>query len=467
MTTAIAFTVLVVAFLWGSFTAVNAGLIAVVAAFVIGSLLADLSIDTVIAQFPADLFFILAGATLLFAIVRLTGTIDLLAHWAERAVGGRRGLVPVLMFLLTAVLASAGAFTPAAVAIVAPVALNLGARFGINRLAMGLVIVSGANAGAFSPVNPFGIVSNKILRDADADGSLQLYLNSFIFNAVLAVLGFLVVQTLLGRRAARAESPRSSRTGADEGTEGGTDALAAAVPGTGTGTSVADPGDVPPADARTATAVASRPVPDDGLDASAPVTLTPMRALTLAGLVALIVLTLVFEVDVGVAALAISLVLLAVRPGLQKGAIDSMPWSAILLVTGIVTYVGVLVEIGAIKALEDAIAGFGSGSLATLVTSYLVATVSAFASTTGTLAAISPAVVPLAADPALSAVGVVSAISIASSVVDISPMSTTGALLMANAEGNQERAFFRALLIWAILMIAVVPVVAWAVFVAL
>jgi di/tricarboxylate transporter len=192
-----------------------------------------------------------------------------------------------------------------------------------------------------------------------------------------------------------------------------------------------------------------------------------MRALTLAGLVALIVLTLVFEVDVGVAALAISLVLLAVRPGLQKGAIDSMPWSAILLVTGIVTYVGVLVEIGAIKALEDAIAGFGSGSLATLVTSYLVATVSAFASTTGTLAAISPAVVPLAADPALSAVGVVSAISIASSVVDISPMSTTGALLMANAEGNQERAFFRALLIWAILMIAVVPVVAWAVFVAL
>jgi hypothetical protein len=102
-----------------------------------------------------------------------------------------------------------------------------------------------------------------------------------------------------------------------------------------------------------------------------------------------------------------------------------------------------------------------------LVTSYLVATVSAFASTTGTLAAISPAVVPLAADPALSAVGVVSAISIASSVVDISPMSTTGALLMANAEGNQERAFFRALLIWAILMIAVVPVVAWAVFVAL
>ncbi|MDQ1664836.1 MAG: hypothetical protein QOH75_867 [Actinomycetota bacterium] len=462
MTTAIAFTVLVVAFLWGSFTAVNAGLIAVVAAFVIGSLVADLSIDTVIAQFPADLFFILAGATLLFAIVRLTGTIDLLAHWAERAVGGRRGLVPVLMFLLTAVLASAGAFTPAAVAIVAPVALNLGARFGINRLAMGLVIVSGANAGAFSPVNPFGIVSNKILRDADADGSLQLYLNSFIFNAVLAVLGFLVVQTLLGRRAARAESPHSSRTGADEGTEG-----AAAVPGTGTGTSVADPGDVPPADARTATAVASRPVPDDGLDASAPVTLTPMRALTLAGLVALIVLTLVFEVDVGVAALAISLVLLAVRPGLQKGAIDSMPWSAILLVTGIVTYVGVLVEIGAIKALEDAIAGFGSGSLATLVTSYLVATVSAFASTTGTLAAISPAVVPLAADPALSAVGVVSAISIASSVVDISPMSTTGALLMANAEGNQERAFFRALLIWAILMIAVVPVVAWAVFVAL
>jgi hypothetical protein len=160
----VAFLVLVVAFAWGSVTAVNAGLIAIVAAYAVGVLLAGLTVAQVTAQFPASLFFVLLGATLLFSIVRVTGTIDLLAAWAERLAQGRRARVPVLMFALTAVLATAGAFTPAAVAIVAPVALALGARFGISALAMGLVIVQGANAGAFSPVNPFGVVANGCWR---------------------------------------------------------------------------------------------------------------------------------------------------------------------------------------------------------------------------------------------------------------------------------------------------------------
>src|SRR3712207_3131696 len=200
----IAFLVLVVAFAWGSITAVNAGLIAIVAAYVVGVLLAGLSVAQVTAQFPANLFFILLGATLLFSIVRVTGTIDLLAVWAERLAQGKGVRVPILMFALTAFLATAGAFTPAAVAIVAPVALALGARFGISELAMGLVIVQGANAGAFSPVNPFGVVANQMLREAgEPGGSLHLYLNCLVFNAVLGALAFVVVQSLAGRRSPR------------------------------------------------------------------------------------------------------------------------------------------------------------------------------------------------------------------------------------------------------------------------
>jgi TRAP-type C4-dicarboxylate transport system permease large subunit len=160
----IAFLVLVAAFAWGSVTAVNAGLIAVVAAYIVGPLLGGMKVADVTAQFPAGLFFILFGATLLFSIVRVTGTIDLMAVWAERMSQGKRLRVPVLMFALTAVRATAGAFTPAAIAIVAPVALALGARFGISTLAIGLIVVQGANAGAFSPVNPFGIVSNGMLN---------------------------------------------------------------------------------------------------------------------------------------------------------------------------------------------------------------------------------------------------------------------------------------------------------------
>lgn len=445
----VAFAILILAFVWGSVTAVNAGLIAIVAAFIYGTLVAGLSTKTVVGQFPADLFFILAGATLLFSIVRTTGTIDLLALWAERAARGRRMLVPVLMFLLTAVLSTAGAFTPAAVAIVAPVALDLASRYRFSRLAMGLAIVQGANAGAFSPVNPFGIVSNKILVEAGtAGGELRLYINCFLFNAVLALLGFMVVQWWLGGRARRAaaEAARKGMPAVHHHAHEAPDDTGA--------TNVADAAPMATADT-------------SGKAGEAKVTLTPMRAYVLAGLLALLILTLGFGVDVGVSALVISLALIIVRPSVQKPAFDLMPWSAIILVTGIVTYVGMLDEIGSIKVLEESIGKLGGGTLATLITSYLVGLVSAFASTTGTLSAITPLVVPLAASPTLSSIGVVSAISVSSSVVDISPMSTTGALLMTNAEPSQERTFFQALLLWAILMIGIVPAIAWLVFVAI
>ena len=176
--------------------------------------------------------------------------------------------------------------------------------------------------------------------------------------------------------------------------------------------------------------------------AGGPVRPDTIQTLALLGILSLLVLTLGFSLDVGVAALVVSLVLIAIRLGIQKPALAQVPWSAIILVTGIVTYVGVLEKIGAIAELQASIATLGSSSVATLVTSYVIGLVSAFASTTGTLSAITPLVVPLAIDPLVSAVGVVTAISIASSVVDVSPMSTSGAFLMASAHPRDEAFFF-------------------------
>jgi Na+/H+ antiporter NhaD/arsenite permease-like protein len=161
----------------------------------------------------------------------------------------------------------------------------------------------------------------------------------------------------------------------------------------------------------------------------------------------------------------IALALIIVKPSVQKPAIETMPWSAILLVTGIVTYVGMLEAMGALEDLQNGIQGLGSSSVAALVVSYVVGIISAFASTTGTLGVISPIVVPIAGDPLLSPIGVITAVSISSSVVDTSPMSTSGALLMASAQPKDERMFFRALLLWAIGMIAIVPIFVWFLFV--
>jgi Na+/H+ antiporter NhaD/arsenite permease-like protein len=260
-----------------------------------------------------------------------------------------------------------------------------------------------------------------MLDDAGAPGgTLQLYLLCLAFNAILAVVAFVVVQGLL--------SWRRKRSGAAAVAAGG---------------------------------AAAADVHRDGVE------ITPIRVLTLIGLVALLVLTTGFGVDVGVATLIIALVLIVVRPAVQDEAITSMPWSAILLVTGIVTYVGVLEAMGALADLQNGIEEIGNGSLAALVACYVVAVVSAFASTTGTLSVISPVVVPIAMDPSLTPLGVVTALSISSSVVDTSPMSTSGALLMASAKPEDERVFFRSLLLWAMAMVLLVPALTWLVFVQL
>ncbi|MFP5071327.1 SLC13 family permease [Pseudonocardia nantongensis] len=305
-----------------------------------------------------------------------------------------------------------------------------------------LVVIQGANAGAFSPVNPFGVIANDMLDQAGAGGAatLRLFLSVFVFNAVLAVIAYAVVQSIVERINRRSHDATPTGDAADSPADSGLD------PAGGGATTVAE---------RTTVSEATR------------VQATPMRVLTLFGMGALLVLTTVLGIDVGVATLVIALALIIVRPSVQKPVIEAMPWSAILLVTGIVTYVGMLETIGALDDLQEGIAGLGNPSLAALAVSYVVGVVSAFASTTGTLTVIGPVVAPIAADPTLSAVGVVTAVGISSSVVDTSPMSTSGALLMASAPPRLERMFFRALLVWAIAMIVVVPMITWLLFVQL
>jgi len=71
--------------------------------------------------------------------------------------------------------------------------------------------------------------------------------------------------------------------------------------------------------------------------------------------------------------------------------------------------------------------------LAALLICFIGAVVSAFASTTGILGALIPLAVPFLLTGQIGAVGVVIALAISSSVVDISPFSTNGALCVASA----------------------------------
>lgn len=123
---------------------VNMGAIAFAGAFLVGTLVAGMQTKAIMAGFRAELFLTLVGITFLFAQAQNNGTIDWLVRLAVRAVRGRIAAIPWIMFGIAALLTAVGAVNPTAVAIIAPIALGFAAKYGINQLMMGLMVIHGA-----------------------------------------------------------------------------------------------------------------------------------------------------------------------------------------------------------------------------------------------------------------------------------------------------------------------------------
>jgi di/tricarboxylate transporter len=422
---------------------VNMGAIAFLGAFLVGVFMFDESEDDLFSGFPGDLFVVLVGVTLLFAIAKANGTVDWLIHMGVRAVKGRIALIPWVMFLVTAILTSVGAVVPGAVAIMAPVGMTFAVRHKINPMLMGLLIINGGSAGGFSPIGVFGVITNGVVERNNLPGNPGLlWVSSFLFNLLLSVVVFFLFggRELLNRRVTEEPEP-------------GTDKVESEVdePAGGGGTTAT----------RTTTAKTET---DTQIDAPV-TTLNVQRIVTLSGLIVLVVGALAFDIDVGLLSLSIATVICVLFPRDTKAGIAQVAWPTVLLICGVVTYVSLMERVGTIEALGNSVAGIGVALLAALVICLIGGAVSAFASTTGILGALIPLAVPFLLAGEVGAVGMIIALAISSSVVDSSPFSTSGALTVASSPENVRDRVFRGLMIWGMSMIVVAPVLSWLIFV--
>ena len=434
---------------------VNMGALGFVAAFFVGTLAVGMSTDDIIGGFPSELFLTLVGVTYLFAIAQNNGTVDLMVRGAVRLVRGRVALIPWVMFGITGVLTAVGALGPAAVAIIAPIALGFAARYKINALLMGMMVIHGAQAGGFSPISIYGVTVNTITADAGlTDSPLALFLGSLLFNAAIGVLLFVLLggRSLIGQHV---DDHRPEVADANSGSPG-------SAPN---GTSGASGGGVPSApEGGGATATKSR-VPAVATKPDTPA-VTFEQIATLVGLAALALFSLVLDLDVGFISMTVAVVLALLSPKAQKGAISQISWSTVLLIGGVLTFIGVLQEAGTVDYVGNAVAGLGMPLLVALLLCYIGAIVSAFASSTAILGATIPLAVPFLLAGDVGAVGVIVALAISSTIVDVSPFSTNGALVLANApQGVDKDRFYKQILKYSALVVVIGPVIAWAVLV--
>lgn len=373
---------------------INVGVVAIPLAWAVG-LHAGLDADSVLRGFPSALFITLAGVTLLFSLADVNGTVGMLAY---RLIGFARGtarVLPLLFFLIAGVIATLGPGSIASVALVAPLAMAIGLRAGVPAFLTALVVANGANAGNLSPLSAVGVIANSRMASVGLVGhEWKVWAANFLAHVVVTVAAYAVL------------APKLSRTPVEP-------------------------------------------------DAESRARMTRAQLLTVGAVAAWIAAVVLIRAPIGLAAFAASAAIIVCGAADESGAVRRMPWTAILMVCGVTMLVAAAERAGGMELFTVVLARLATPATLNGVIAFVTGIISTCSSTSGVVL---PTFLPLApglveqvggGDP----LAVALSINVGSSLVDVSPLSTLGALCVAAVmDPDAARKLFRSLLVWGLAM---------------
>jgi di/tricarboxylate transporter len=394
-------------------TSLNIGTLAIGLALIVGNYIGGVKVPDIIKGYPTSLFILLAGTTYLFAIAQTNGTLEKVTKYAVKAVRGNVAMLPIVLFFLAFGLSAMGPGQITIAALLAPPAMLLAGEVGISPLLMALVVGNGAQAGAMSPLAPPGIISASILGKIGlTDVGMVLWMNMLITHVAVSILAYFLfggIKLLRTKDTGQRESLRALQ--------------------------------VEP--------------------------FNRAQIFTIIGVFVLIIGAVFFKLDIGMGGFMIGALLSLFRCVDEGQAIKAMPWGTILMVTGVTVLVQLMSTVGGMDLFAALIAKMSTAYTVTLVAGFWSGLVSAYASTTGVIL---PAFLPMA-KPLLQQVGgtdlmaLLSSIIVCGFVVDLSPLSTTGAVFIANCPPKEDKTkLFRNMLVWGLSMSVVGAVVCWLAF---
>jgi di/tricarboxylate transporter len=376
---------------------INVGVLATAFAWIIGTTLAGQRPEQVAGGFPSSLFLTLTGVSLLFALAEANGTLERLANRVARVARGNARVIPIVFFVSAFVLSSIGPGAISSVALLIPLAMAIGTRAGVPRFLTALMVANGANAGNLSPISAVGVVANTKMAEAGLVGhGMKVWLASLVAHALVSAAAYVWL--------VRRQSP---------------------LPAGGEG------------------------------DAAPVVELGRQHAITMIVIGAWIVGVVAFSLSVGLAAFAASAVLVLARAADDSSAIRRIPWGVIVMVCGVTVLIALLEKTGGMDLFTSLLAALATPATVNGVVAFVTGLISSWSSTVGVvLPVFLPAVPGLVAkvgggDP----LAVALSINVGGAMVDVSPLSTLGALCVAAVtDALEARTLFRQLLIWGLSM---------------
>jgi di/tricarboxylate transporter len=380
-------------------TELNVGVLALAAAWIVGVYLAGMRLDEVLATFPVQLFLTLVGVTLLFAQAQLNGTLGRIAHAAVRVCRGNVGMIPIMFFLLGCGIGTLGPGNVAGAAMLAPMAMAAAARASIPAFLMALMVGNGAQASALSPFAPTGIIANGLLVKIGLGGhEWWWYWTNLVAHAAVGFGGYFLLGGLkLFRREFSGE-----------------------------------------------------PVPETD-----PTPVTTAHWITMGVILAMMAAVLLLNVNIGMAAFTGAVVLAALRVADHQQALRHVPWTPIVMVSGVTVLIGLLEKTGGLDLFTSMLARTATRDTLTGMVAFVTGVISVYSSSSGVvLPAFLPTVPGLierlgGGDP----IHIAAAINIGTHLVDMSPLSTTGAICIAAIMNTDEvKPAYNKLLIWGLSM---------------
>jgi Na+/H+ antiporter NhaD/arsenite permease-like protein len=406
---------LIAAIALSGWSRLNVGIFAISLAWFVGHYLGGITIKTLLDSFPIGLATILFGITFLFSQAHLNGTLEKLIHLAIRAIDGQRALLPIIFFFLAVLLSSMGPGNISTIGLLAPMAMAAAGKMRISAFLMTIMIANGANAGAFSPFSPTGIIANGLIEQQGIQMNpwTQVYLPTLLAQSFIAFASYL----LFGGMSLWKDDHKQITI----------DPYKAIEP---------------------------------------PEPFTRIQIITLACIVILIVGVTVFKADIGYLAISLAALLSLLGAADQEAAFKMVPWSTIIMVCGVSVLISILQVTGGMDLFTSLLASVASVGNITALIALVTGVISVYSSSSGV---VMPAFIPIV--PSLIAklgggnpVAIISSINVGSHLVDVSPLSTLGALCIANAAPHEDRHLLFRHLLWYGLSMSIVGAIVCYVF---
>ncbi|WP_083222328.1 SLC13 family permease [Megasphaera coli] len=362
-----------------------------------------------VSAISSSMFCTLVGITFLFAVIKSTGALDLLAKKIVTATGKKVWLLPIAIYAAGFIVAGVGPGAIPALAIIPALAVTTALQVGYNPLMLALIGEFGLIAGRMTSVTP----EAAIISAAAASAGMYNVMPVILVCQTLATLVFSVVVYIVFKGYQLKEPIRTYE----------------AV-------------EIPP--------------------------FTRTQLTSLSGVLLMLILMIVFHVNIGLAAF-ISGTLLVLGGVAQDGeCLKALPWGTIIMVLGVGALLSVVDKVGGIKLMSAAISSIMNSTTAVPLIGISAGLLSLVSSALGV---VYPTMMPMCYDIAVQVGGVepvalMAAVGVGGSLAGISPMSTGGALILAAMGTNikdftatKQTKLFAELLMMACIGLVVIAVV--------